>query len=87
VLKASLSNAETKTERQAPGASRFSSEEGDQIRLSKTVKTVDPCTSLGSTAGTPAHIARLLVILAPAHLFLDAGMLDQLAKPFDGIAD
>jgi hypothetical protein len=54
---------------------------------SKTVETVDPCTPLGSTAGAPALIARLLVILSPAHLFLDAGMFDQLAKPLDGIAD
>jgi hypothetical protein len=40
-------------------------------------------TALGAEAGTTLDFAGLLVVLATAHLFLDAAALDQLAEAAD----
>jgi len=41
--------------------------------------------AFGSTAGSTALIARLFVILAASHLFLDTSVLNQLSEAFHGV--
>jgi len=48
-------------------------------------ETQQACAALGTAACPAALVAWLLVILATSHLFLDAGMFDELSEPFHRI--
>ena len=44
-------------------------------------------TALGAETSTAANLARLFIVFAAAHLFLDAAAFDELAKASDGLLD
>jgi len=43
--------------------------------------------TFGPSTGAAAVVAGLFIILAATHLFLDPGVLNQLAKPLDRVAN
>jgi hypothetical protein len=53
--------------------------------ISREPQAIAARAALGAQTGATANLARLLVKLADAHLFLDAAAFDQFAEPPDGL--
>jgi len=49
------------------------------------MKSQQTCPAFCSAACAAPLVARLFIILSPPHLFLDAGVFDELSEPLHGI--